>query len=102
MAEGPRPSLYSTVKCTYKGMKIDGTVFDKNMDETNPMQVKVMDMIDGWVEGLQMMPIGAKWKLYIPADLAYGERGAGIAIGANEALIFEIKLLDIVSTDKPE
>ncbi|PVX50997.1 FKBP-type peptidyl-prolyl cis-trans isomerase FklB [Balneicella halophila] len=102
MAEGPRPSLYSTVKCLYRGTTIDGEVFDENWNRENPIEFKVMDMIDGWVEGLQMMPIGAKWKLYIPSDLAYGERGAGRAVGANETLIFEIELLEIVSTDKPE
>lgn len=102
MAEGQRPSLYSTVKCLYKGMTINGKVFDENLDRENPMQFKVMDMIEGWVEGLQMMPVGAKWKLYIPAKLAYGERGVGRAIGANEALIFEIELLEIVKTEIPE
>ncbi len=102
MAEGERPSLYSTVKCVYKGMTIDGKVFDEHWDENNPMEIKIINMIDGWIEALQMMPVGAKWKLYIPAELAYGERGAGRAIGANETLIFEIKLLEIVSTDMPE
>ncbi len=102
MAEGERPSLYSTVKCVYKGMTIDGKVFDEHWDESNPMEFKVIDMIDGWVEALQMMPIGARWKLYIPSEMAYGKRGAGRAIGANEALIFEIKLLEIVATDTPK
>lgn len=102
MAEGERPSLYSIVKCIYKGMTIDGKVFDENLDREHPLEFKVMNMIDGWVEGLQMMPLGAKWKFYIPAALAYGERGAGRAIGANEALIFEVELLEIVSTDIPK
>lgn len=102
MTEAQRPSLYSTVKCIYKGMTIDGKVFDQNLDKKNPLQVKVMDMIDGWVEGLQMMPVGSKWKLYVPSNLAYGERGVGRAIGANETLIFEIELLEIVSTITPE
>lgn len=102
MAEGKRPSLYSTVKCVYKGMTIDGKVFDEHLDKKNPMKFKVMGMIDGWVEGLQMMPLGAKWKLYIPANLAYGERGASKVIGANEVLIFEIELLEIVSKGTSE
>lgn len=102
MAEGERPSLYSTVKCLYRGMTIDGKVFDERQDREKPMQFKVMNMIEGWVEGLQMMPVGAKWKLFIPAKMAYGERGAGRDIGANEALIFEIELLEIVSTDLPK
>lgn len=101
MVEAQRPSLYSTVKCLYKGMTIDGKVFDENLDREQPMQVKIMDMIEGWVEGLQMMPVGAKWKLYIPSELAYGERGVGRDIGANEALIFEIELLEIVTTELP-
>ncbi len=100
MAEGERPSLYSKVKCLYKGMHIDGKVFDEHLDMNNPLEFKVMDMIDGWVEGLQMMPVGAKWKLFIPANLAYGEKGAGRDIGANETLIFEIELLEIIGTEK--
>ncbi len=102
VADGKRPSLYSTVKCTYKGMTIDGKVFDEQLDESNPMEFKVINMIDGWIEALQMMPVGAKWKLYIPSELAYGKRGAGRDIGANEVLIFEIKLLEIVSTNPPQ
>lgn len=102
MAEGERPSLYSTVKCTYKGMTIEGKVFDKHLDRENPLEFKVMEMIDGWVEGLQMMPVGAKWRFYIPANLAYGESGAGKAIGANETLIFEIELIEIVTKGTTE
>ncbi len=99
MAKGERPSLYSKVQCTYKGMTISGKVFDKRLDEKNPFEFKVMDMIEGWVEALQMMPVGAKWRLYIPAKLAYGKNGVGSVIGANETLIFELKLVKIVSAD---
>ncbi|MBS9768255.1 MAG: FKBP-type peptidyl-prolyl cis-trans isomerase [Flavobacteriaceae bacterium] len=99
MAEAQRPSLYSKVKCIYKGMHIDGKVFDEHLDRNNPIEFKVMNMIDGWVEGLQMMPVGAKWKLFIPSNLAYGERGQG-RIQPNETLIFEIELLEILPEEK--
>lgn len=97
LAEGERPSLYSKVSCLYVGKTIEGKVFDEQNDKNSPMVVKVSDMIEGWVEALQMMPVGSKWRLYIPAELAYGERGAGRSIGANETLIFDIELLEIIT-----
>ncbi len=100
MAKGERPTLYSKVQCTYKGTTLDGKVFDERLDEKNPFEFKVMNMIEGWVQALQMMPVGSKWKLYIPAKLAYGEKGVGSVIGANETLIFEVKLLKIVKTEE--
>ncbi len=94
--EGERPSLNSTVKCLYQGKNLDGEVFDSALDPEYPLEFRVTGMIDGWVEALQMMPIGSKWRLFIPSNLAYGEQGAGGRIGANEALIFDVELLEIV------
>jgi len=93
--KGKKPALTDKVKCNYKGTLIDGTVFDSSYDRGQPATFGVNRVIKGWTEALQMMPVGSKWKLYIPAELAYGERGAGADIGPNETLIFEIELLDI-------
>lgn len=95
-AEGPKPSLESTVSVHYHGTTIDGTVFDSSVDRGEPTQFPLNGVIKGWTEGLQLMPVGSKYKLFIPADLAYGPRGAGGAIGPNSALIFEVELLEII------
>ncbi len=92
---GKIPGLKDKVKCNYKGTLINGKVFDSSYDRGEPATFGVDRVIKGWTEALQMMPVGSKWKLYIPSDLAYGERGAGADIGPNEVLIFEIELLDI-------
>jgi len=97
---GKVPGLKDKVKCNYKGTLIDGTVFDSSYDRGKPATFGVDRVIKGWTEALQMMPVGSKWKLYIPSDLAYGERGAGKDIGPNEVLIFEIELLDIENNKK--
>jgi FKBP-type peptidyl-prolyl cis-trans isomerase len=93
---GPKPKETDTVKCHYHGTTIDGKVFDSSVDRGEPSEFPVNGVIKGWVEALQLMPVGSKWKLYVPADLAYGERGAGADIGPNSTLIFEVELLDIV------
>jgi FKBP-type peptidyl-prolyl cis-trans isomerase FklB len=93
--KGPKPTLTDRVKCHYKGTLIDGTQFDSSYDRGNPTTFRVNGVIKGWTEALQMMPVGSKWKLYIPADLAYGKRGSEPSIGPNETLIFEVELLDI-------
>jgi FKBP-type peptidyl-prolyl cis-trans isomerase len=93
---GPKPTLDDKVKCHYTGTLIDGTVFDSSVERKEPATFQVKGVIKGWTEALQLMPVGSKWKLYIPAELAYGERGAGQDIGPNETLIFEIELLEIV------
>jgi FKBP-type peptidyl-prolyl cis-trans isomerase FklB len=75
---------------------INGAVFDSSIRRGEPAEFPVNGVIAGWVEALQLMPVGSKWQLYIPSDLAYGPHGAGQAIGPNETLIFDIELLDIV------
>lgn len=93
---GPKPVETDKVKCHYHGTLIDGKVFDSSVDRGEPAEFPVNGVIPGWVEALQLMPVGSKWKLYVPAELAYGERGAGQDIGPNTALIFEVELLEIV------
>jgi len=94
---GPVPKAIDTVKAHYIGMLIDGKEFDNSYKRGQPITIPVTGVIRGWIEALQMMPVGSKWKLFIPSDLAYGDRGAGGAIPGGAALIFEIGLLDIVN-----
>lgn len=96
MGEGEKPTAENTVKVHYHGTLIDGTVFDSSVDRGEPIEFPLNGVIKGWTEGLQLMPVGSKFILYIPYQLAYGERGAGELIGPCEALIFEVELLDIV------
>ncbi|RME05889.1 MAG: FKBP-type peptidyl-prolyl cis-trans isomerase [Bacteroidetes bacterium] len=93
--DGPIPTASDKVKVHYHGTLIDGTVFDSSVERGEPIVFPVTGVIKGWVEALQMMPVGSKWKLYIPPNLAYGERGAGGTIGPNAVLIFEVELLGI-------
>lgn len=95
--DGDKPSASSTVRTHYHGTLIDGTVFDSSVERGEPAEFPVNGVISGWTEALQMMGIGAKWRLYLPYQLAYGERGAGGAIGPYAALIFDVELLAIVS-----
>ncbi len=90
-----RPTEDDEVTVHYRGKFVDGTEFDSTYERNEPYSVKVKQLIEGWSEALQLMPEGAKWELYIPADLAYGEKGSGEYIGPNAALIFEVELLDI-------
>ncbi len=94
--DGELPSTGDTVKCHYHGTLIDGTVFDSSVERGQPAELPVNAVIPGWVEALQLMPVGSKWRLYVPPELAYGEQGAGGVIQPNATLIFEIKLLEIV------
>ena len=96
MGEGEKPTAESTVKVHYHGTLIDGTVFDSSVQRGEPIEFPLNGVIKGWTEGLQLMPVGSKFILYIPYQLAYGERGAGELIGPCEALIFEVELLEIV------
>jgi FKBP-type peptidyl-prolyl cis-trans isomerase len=93
---GPKPSAEDRVRVHYHGTLIDGTVFDSSVDRGEPAVFGVGQVIPGWTEALQLMPVGSKWKIYLPSDLAYGERGAGADIGPNTTLIFEVELLEIV------
>lgn len=93
---GPKPSASDTVRVHYVGTLLDGTKFDSSIDRGEPAEFGVNQVIAGWTEALQLMPVGSKYKLYIPAAIAYGARGAGQAIPPNAALIFEVELLDIV------
>lgn len=94
--EGAKPKASDKVKCHYHGTLINGTVFDSSVQRGQPATFGVSQVISGWVEALQLMAVGSKWRLFIPSGLAYGERGAGEMIGPNSALIFEVELLDIV------
>lgn len=92
---GPKPKAEDKVKCHYQGTTIDGKVFDSSIERGEPATFPVNRVIPGWTEALQLMPVGSKWKLYVPANLAYGERGAGKDIKPNSVLIFEVELLEI-------
>ena len=98
---GAKPKATDTVKDNYLGTKIDGTKFDSSYDRGQPATFPLNGVIKGWGEGLQLMPVGSKYKLFVPSDLAYGENGPG-QIGPNATLIFEVELLDIEkAADKP-
>lgn len=92
---GPKPKATDKVQAHYKGSLLDGTVFDSSYDRGQPLAIGVSDVIPGWTEALQLMPVGSKWKLFIPSELAYGERGAGQDIGPNSTLVFEVEVLSI-------
>lgn len=94
--KGVVPSASDTVKVHYHGTLLNGKVFDSSVDRGEPATFGVTQVIHGWVEALQLMPVGSKWKLYIPSDLAYGARGAGESIAPHTTLIFEVELLDVV------
>lgn len=94
--DGEIPSASNQVRCHYHGTLIDGTVFDSSVERGQPADFPVNGVIPGWVEALQLMSVGSKWKLYIPSDLAYGAQGAGGTIGPNTTLIFEVELLEIL------
>lgn len=93
---GPKPSVTDTVKANYIGTLLDGKEFDNSYKRGEPLELPLTGVIKGWTEALQLMPVGSKWKLYIPSELAYGDRGAGGAIPGGSALIFTIELLDII------
>ena len=95
--EGASPKAEDTVTVHYRGTLVDGTEFDSSYGRGEPATFPVNGVIPGWTEALQLMKKGAKYELYIPAELAYGQRGAGPAIGPNATLIFEVELLDIES-----
>jgi FKBP-type peptidyl-prolyl cis-trans isomerase len=92
---GPKPAATDTVTVNYRGTLINGKEFDSSYKRGQPATFPVGGVIKGWTEALQLMPVGSKWQLYIPADLAYGDRGAGGDIGPGDTLIFEVELLSI-------
>lgn len=94
--EGDMPTINDQVKCHYHGTLIDGTVFDSSVQRGKPAVFPVNGVIKGWVEALQLMSTGSKWRLYVPSDLAYGSQGAGGAIGPNTTLIFDVELIEII------
>ena len=93
---GNKPKATDKVKCHYHGTLVNGTVFDSSVQRGEPAVFGVSQVIPGWVEALQLMETGSKWRLFIPSELAYGERGASDTIGPNSTLIFDVELLDIV------
>ena len=99
---GPKPSVADSVSCNYRGTLISGAEFDSSYKRGQPATFQVNGVIKGWTEALQLMPVGSKWQLFVPADLAYGDRRQGPEIGAGSTLIFEVELLSIQSKDKLE
>lgn len=93
--EGKRPGPTNRVSVHYEGRHLDGTVFDSSYKRGKPASFRLNQVIKGWTEGVQLMTEGAKYQLYIPADLAYGQRGAGQSIGPGETLIFDVELLKV-------
>jgi FKBP-type peptidyl-prolyl cis-trans isomerase len=96
---GPKPAPTDTVVCNYRGTLLDNTEFDSSYKRGQPATFPVTGVIKGWTEALQLMPVGSKWQLFIPSELAYGDRGAGGQIGSNATLIFEVELLSIQGKD---
>lgn len=93
--DGAIPTATDIVNCHYHGTLIDGTVFDSSVQRGQPATFGVTQVIKGWVEALQLMPVGSKWRLFVPSDMAYGKQGAGNDIQPNATLIFEVELLGI-------
>jgi FKBP-type peptidyl-prolyl cis-trans isomerase FklB len=92
---GPKPTASDSVVCNYRGTLIDGKEFDSSYKRGQPATFPVGQVIPAWTEALQLMPVGSKWQLFIPSELAYGPRGAGADIGPNATLTFEVELLSI-------
>jgi FKBP-type peptidyl-prolyl cis-trans isomerase FklB len=92
---GPKPTTSDSVVCNYRGTLIDGTEFDSSYKRGQPATFPVTGVIKGWTEALQLMPVGSKWQLFVPSDMAYGERSPAPQIGPNSTLIFEVELLSI-------
>ena len=95
--DGEKPTAASTVRVHYHGTLLDGSIFDSSYDRGEPAEFPVGGVIKGWTEALQLMAVGSKWRVHIPSDLAYGEQGAGGAIGPHTTLVFDVELLDIIA-----
>ncbi|MFT4203687.1 MAG: FKBP-type peptidyl-prolyl cis-trans isomerase [Chitinophagaceae bacterium] len=92
---GDKPGAVDSVTCHYHGTLIDGTVFDSSVRRGQPATFPLNRVIKGWTEALQVMPVGSKWRLFLPSDLAYGSQQVSAEIGPNSTLVFEVELLDI-------
>lgn len=99
---GPKPTPEDTILCNYRGTLIDGKEFDSSYKRGQPTAIPVGGVIKGWTEALQLMPVGSKWQLFIPSELAYGPRAAGPDIGPNSTLIFEVELISIQPKEAPK
>jgi FKBP-type peptidyl-prolyl cis-trans isomerase FklB len=99
---GPKPTASDSVVCNYKGTLLDGTEFDSSYKRGQPATFPVGQVIKGWTEALQLMPVGSKWQLFVPSDLAYGPRSPGGEIGPNSTLVFEVELLSIQPKPEPK
>lgn len=99
---GPKPTSADVVECNYRGTLIDGTEFDSSQKSGKPVTFPVNRVIKGWTEALQLMPVGSKWQLFIPPDLAYGDRGAGPVIKPGSTLVFDVELVSIQPKSAPE
>jgi FKBP-type peptidyl-prolyl cis-trans isomerase FklB len=97
--DGPKPTANDSVVCNYRGTLLNNTEFDSSYKRGQPATFPVSGVIKGWTEALQLMPVGSKWQLFIPSELAYGAKGAGADIGPNSTLIFEIELISIQAKD---
>ena len=97
---GPKPTAADSVVCNYRGTLLDNTEFDSSYKRGEPATFPVGQVIKGWTEALQLMPVGSKWQLFVPSELAYGEHGAGADIGPNATLVFEVELLSIAGKGK--
>ncbi len=95
MGDGPKPGPSDTVTVNYEGRLLDGTVFDSSYKRGQPATFPLNGVIKGWTEALQLMPVGSKFRIWLPPELAYGEQGAGSRIGPNQALVFDVELLGI-------
>ncbi len=94
--DGPRPTARDRVACRFRGTLLGGVEFDGSSDRGSPVTFPVAGVIKGWSEALQLMPVGSRWQLFVPPELAYGDRGAGELIGPDATLIFEVELVSIV------
>ncbi len=94
--KGDKPKATDTVRCHYEGRLLDGRVFDSSYQRNKPADFPVNQVIPGWVEALQLMPVGSKWRLHIPSELAYGAQQVNELIGPNSTLVFDVELMQIV------
>jgi FKBP-type peptidyl-prolyl cis-trans isomerase FklB len=93
--DGAKPTASNTVTCHYHGTMIDGHIFDSSVQRGTPASFPLSQVIKGWTEGVQLMPVGSKWRFFIPPHLGYGDRQVGSVIGPNSTLVFEVELLKI-------